>query len=34
MAAAAAADTAGVPLLIDVRPAGVRIGSGKDLWED
>lgn len=33
-AAAAAADEGGVPLLIDVRAAGVRIGSGKDLWED
>lgn len=32
--AAAAADAGGVPLLIDVRAGGVRIASGKDLWED
>ena len=32
--AAASADDAHVPLLIDVRSAGVRIGSGKDLWEE
>ena len=32
--AAGAADEGGVPLLIDVRAGGVRIGSGKDLWED
>jgi hypothetical protein len=27
------ADDAGIPLLIDVRPDGVTIDSGKDLWE-
>ena len=32
--AADIADDAGVPLLIDVRTAGVRIGSGKDLWDE
>ncbi|MET0458599.1 MAG: VOC family protein [Ilumatobacteraceae bacterium] len=32
-AAAAIADGAGVELLIDVRPAGVTIDSGKDRWE-
>lgn len=31
---AALADEAGVPLLIDLRPGGVIIDSGKDLWED
>ena len=33
-AAAEAADEAELPLLIDLRETGVRIGSGKDLWED
>lgn len=28
------ADAAGVPLLVDVRPGGVTIDSGKDLWEE
>jgi pterin-4a-carbinolamine dehydratase len=32
VAAAALADEAGVELLIDVRPAGVTIDSGKDRW--
>jgi hypothetical protein len=32
-AAAGLADDAGIPLLIDVRPDGVTIDSGKDLWE-
>lgn len=33
-AVAALADAADVPLLVDVRPVGVTIDSGKDLWED
>lgn len=33
-AVAALADEAGLPLLIDLRPEGVTIDSGKDLWED
>ena len=33
-AAAAVADDAGVELLIDLRPAGVTIDSGKDRWVD
>src|SRR3954447_7000608 len=33
-AAAAVADDAGVDLLIDLRPAGVIVDSGKDRWED
>lgn len=32
-AVAELADDAGIPLLIDVRPDGVTIDSGKDLWE-
>ncbi len=28
------ADDAGVPLMVDVRPDGVTIDSGKDQWED
>ncbi|MBO0812406.1 MAG: hypothetical protein J2P23_10225 [Microlunatus sp.] len=32
-AAAEAADSAGLPLLIDLRPEGVMIDSGKDEWE-
>jgi hypothetical protein len=28
------ADDAGLPLLIDLRPHGVTIDSGKDLWEE
>jgi Glyoxalase-like domain len=28
------ADDAGLPLLVDLRPDGVTIDSGKDLWED
>ncbi|NIK56994.1 VOC family protein [Kribbella shirazensis] len=28
------ADDAGVPLMIDVRPEGVTVDSGKDAWED
>jgi hypothetical protein len=32
-AVAGLADDAGIPLLIDVRPGGVTIDSGKDLWE-
>lgn len=32
-AVAGLADGAGIPLLIDVRPDGVTIDSGKDLWE-
>ncbi|RZT20073.1 hypothetical protein EV649_3214 [Kribbella sp. VKM Ac-2569] len=31
---AALADAAGIPLMIDVRPEGVVIDSGKDQWED
>ncbi|MGY4766305.1 VOC family protein [Kribbella sp. CWNU-51] len=33
-AVAGLADDAGVPLLVDLRPDGVTIDSGKDLWED
>ncbi|TCC56551.1 hypothetical protein E0H73_33300 [Kribbella pittospori] len=33
-AVARLADDSGVPVLIDVRPDGVTIDSGKDLWED
>jgi len=33
-AAAAVADDGGVELLIDLRPSGVTIDSGKDRWED
>ena len=33
-AAAAIADDAGVELLIDLRPSGVTVDSGKDRWED
>jgi hypothetical protein len=33
-AVAELADDAGVPLLIDLRPEGVVIDSGKDQWED
>lgn len=33
-AVAGLADDAGVPLLIDLRPGGVVIDSGKDQWED
>ncbi|HSZ38802.1 MAG TPA: VOC family protein [Trebonia sp.] len=33
-AVAEVADEAGVPLLIDLRPDGVVIDSGKDQWED
>ncbi|WP_433016751.1 VOC family protein [Kribbella sp. CA-294648] len=32
-AVATLADAAGVPLLVDLRPAGVTIDSGKDEWE-
>jgi hypothetical protein len=32
-AVAELADGAGVPLMVDVRPEGVAIDSGKDLWE-
>ena len=32
-AVAGLADAAGIPLLIDVRPDGVTIDSGKDMWE-
>ncbi|TDD18281.1 hypothetical protein E1218_26355, partial [Kribbella turkmenica] len=28
------ADAAGIPLLVDLRPDGVVIDTGKDLWED
>jgi pterin-4a-carbinolamine dehydratase len=31
---AGVADDAGQPLLVDLRPAGVTIDSGKDVWED
>jgi hypothetical protein len=34
VAVAGLADDAGLPLLVDVRPDGVTIDSGKDLWED
>ena len=33
-AVAGLADDAGVPLLVDLRPDGVTIDSGKDLWEE
>jgi hypothetical protein len=33
-AAAALADEEGLPLLVDLRPAGVTIDSGKDQWEE
>lgn len=33
-AAAGLADEAGIPLLIDLRPDGVTIDSGKDLWDE
>ena len=33
-AVAGLADDAGMPLLIDLRPDGVTIDSGKDLWEE
>jgi len=33
-AVAALADDAGVPLMVDLRPDGVTIDSGKDQWED
>jgi hypothetical protein len=33
-AVAGLADDAGIPLLIDLRPDGVMIDSGKDQWED
>jgi hypothetical protein len=33
-AVASAADDAGVPLMVDLRPEGVTIDSGKDQWED
>jgi predicted enzyme related to lactoylglutathione lyase len=33
-AVAGLADDTGVPLLVDLRPDGVTIDSGKDLWED
>ncbi|HEY4609312.1 MAG TPA: VOC family protein [Ilumatobacteraceae bacterium] len=33
-AAAAVADDAGVEVLIDLRPSGVTVDSGKDRWED
>jgi hypothetical protein len=32
-AVATLADAAGLPLLVDIRPAGVTIDSGKDEWE-
>jgi hypothetical protein len=32
-AVAGLADDAGIPLLVDIRPEGVTIDSGKDLWE-
>lgn len=32
-AVARLADDAGIPLLVDIRPEGVTIDSGKDLWE-
>ena len=34
VAVAGLADEAGLPLLIDLRPDGVTIDSGKDLWEE
>lgn len=34
VAVAGLADEAGLPLLIDLRPQGVTIDSGKDLWEE
>ena len=33
-AVAELADDAGLPLLVDLRPAGVTIDTGKDQWED
>ena len=33
-AVAALVDEAGMPLLVDVRPAGVTVDTGKDQWED
>jgi hypothetical protein len=33
-AAAGLADDLGLPLMVDLRPDGVTIDSGKDLWED
>ena len=33
-AVASLADEAGMPLLVDLRPDGVAIDSGKDLWEE
>lgn len=33
-AVAALADSAGMPMLIDLRPDGVTIDTGKDQWED
>lgn len=33
-AVAGLADDAGVPLMVDLRPEGVTIDSGKDQWED
>jgi hypothetical protein len=33
-AAATLAEEAGLPLLVDLRPAGVTIDSGKDQWEE
>ncbi len=33
-AVAGLADTAGIPVLVDLRPDGVMIDSGKDQWED
>ena len=33
-AVAASADDAGMPLLVDLRPAGVTVDTGKDQWED
>ena len=33
-AAAGLADDAGLPLMVDLRPDGVTIDSGKDQWED
>jgi pterin-4a-carbinolamine dehydratase len=34
VAVAGLADDAGLPLLVDLRPDGVTIGTGKDQWED
>jgi hypothetical protein len=33
-AVAGLSDDAGVPILVDLRPSGVTLDSGKDLWED